>query len=372
MNSQYNTLIGTLIIYLFCLISFNVQAQTNNAFWNPQMQQIAEPGSEPNSIVFSENSQLNPNTIFEAEKVAFGLTNEVCMELQEVKVEKAGLTCHVYQQYYKGIKVEGAMVAVFSNNNEAVKMEGEIIPATVLENAFCTMELEMVDARFWGCTMELDMIDARVGWLSLLELDLRKARELAIKNVGATKYLWEDDTEEMKLQETTNDPTASYFPKGDLVFKEVEGDVILLCYVFEIASLIPYGNARVYVNALNGDIVSLESLSELSVAKTNTTGILSPLLNPPVASRKIPVSASPNPFIAYTTFKFELNQNSAVEIILYDLLGNVKKVVAERAYFQSGIHEVIIEGDGLQSGMYICQIRANSKTGMVKLVYRNR
>ncbi len=59
----------------------------------------------------------------------------------------------------------------------------------------------------------------------------------------------------------------------------------------------------------------------------------------------------PNPFEDYTTIFFNITQGSFVDLALYDLLGRKVKVLLYEDMV-SGIHELLLENDGMESGVY--------------------
>jgi hypothetical protein len=72
----------------------------------------------------------------------------------------------------------------------------------------------------------------------------------------------------------------------------------------------------------------------------------------------------PNPFSDYTTIKFELTKRSMVNIIVYDALGNVVKVLLNEVK-DIGIHEIQWNGlydvgNVVGSGIYILQFRLDN------------
>ena len=81
------------------------------------------------------------------------------------------------------------------------------------------------------------------------------ARREAISYVGATKYAWEDPELEQELKEDKDDPDATYFPSGEMVWR-IYRDTPYLTWRFDIFSLDPDFEQRVYINAVSGEIVT--------------------------------------------------------------------------------------------------------------------
>lgn len=67
----------------------------------------------------------------------------------------------------------------------------------------------------------------------------------------------------------------------------------------------------------------------------------------------------PNPFNPVTEIRFELAQSENVSLVVYDLLGREAAVLA-RGYREAGKHQVLWDGGGSASGVYLCVLRAGT------------
>lgn len=79
----------------------------------------------------------------------------------------------------------------------------------------------------------------------------------------------------------------------------------------------------------------------------------------------------PNPFAASTAFVFYLPATSTVEFAIYNELGELVKVVAA-GDMQKGRHELEVQTDDLQSGVYFYQLNTNSESVTRKMFKLNR
>ncbi len=91
---------------------------------------------------------------------------------------------------------------------------------------------------------------------SLSEAD---ALAKALLYVNAQKYKWEIPSEELFIKESTKDISATYFPKGQLVYASKSNDYsnqnIHLTYKFNIYAQTPLSRADIYVDAITGEII---------------------------------------------------------------------------------------------------------------------
>jgi len=82
----------------------------------------------------------------------------------------------------------------------------------------------------------------------------KEALSIALRNIHAKKYFWEDKQIEEGLKKRSHDPTATYYPIGELlIIPEYNNSSInfRLCYRFEIAALEPFICEFVYVDAVS-------------------------------------------------------------------------------------------------------------------------
>ncbi len=94
----------------------------------------------------------------------------------------------------------------------------------------------------------------------------------ALQFVGAKSYKWNDPEEEAFIKAESNNPAATFFPKGSLVYYSGETDVIpsdmRLAYKFDIYASEPVSRKIIYVDALNGTVLGSKDL----IHETNATG----------------------------------------------------------------------------------------------------
>ena len=99
--------------------------------------------------------------------------------------DNLGITHQRYQQYYKGIKIEGGEFLLHGRNDTIDFMNGN----------FETVEISSV----------------------VPKLTEKQALAQALQFVNAEKYLWEDTIEERHFKERANNPDFNSYPKGELV-----------------------------------------------------------------------------------------------------------------------------------------------------------
>ncbi len=75
----------------------------------------------------------------------------------------------------------------------------------------------------------------------------------------------------------------------------------------------------------------------------------------------------PNPFNASTTIEFSLPEESAVELVVYDLLGRKVATLAEGVK-TAGIHTIIWTADDVPSGVYFARLETKNTAKNVKMV----
>lgn len=196
---------------------------------NPSMKQIALPESEQNWIKFKPSAKINPETIFEDHKVAFELSAFDNMVVNKTFVDDIGFTHRNYQQYFKGIPIDGESVNVHTNKNgETYAATGRILKGISVETT--------------------------------PKLTSQEAIEIALKYVNAKEYMWQNTFWENELKQKNNDPKATYYPSPTLVIKEKRSynqglGIFNLVYRIDIDSSSPHYSQRIFVDALSGEII---------------------------------------------------------------------------------------------------------------------
>lgn len=176
-------------------------------------------------------SQIKSNT-------RFGL-----IEL-DIQTDQLGITHHRFQQTFDGLPIDGSMYLVHERNGKIEMMNGLLF----------------------------DHINSSVPLISANE-----AREIAIASVPATVYRWQIEAEENLLRRQLNNQSATWLPKGELMYAASDGNLtsenFKLCFRFDIYSVEPLSRKYVYVDAATGNIVSIQDRIRMNdVIGTAVTG----------------------------------------------------------------------------------------------------
>lgn len=234
------------LVLLILLMSFQgMQAQERKQPIQASLNVLITPVSTKDWMTFKENVQINGQMIFDQHKVAFGLRNNDQMRLTQSIEDDLGFTHHRYQQYYKGHKVEGAVFLIHDLNGQSRSANG------ILLNG-------------------LDM-DTKVN------ISSEEAIQLALMQVNAEVYMWENTKREQQLKEKNGDSSASYYPKPELLWasksigKGMLNDNFELAYKVDIYTFEPMDGKAVYIDAKTGNILKEVSLFHSCTATSGET-----------------------------------------------------------------------------------------------------
>ncbi|MGB1204947.1 MAG: M4 family metallopeptidase [Chitinophagales bacterium] len=149
--------------------------------------------------------------------------------LKFLKKQKDNLGCEhaVFQQYYKDVVVEAAILKVHECQKQALKANGNLAINLELNTAANVSETE--------------------------------ALNFALRNIDAEKYAWQNEAFEKQVRETKKDNEATFYPKGNLVVLSDQLFPMLgtshLAYKFEIYAEKPLKYKSVYIDAHTGDFL---------------------------------------------------------------------------------------------------------------------
>lgn len=160
-------------------------------------------------------------------KKAFELDERTGFTKVRDEVDELGVQHSRYQVTNNGIPVFGSFVYTHGTNDMVSSINGKI-PVQIGSQPQAISEME--------------------------------ALEKAKAHVGAESYKWELQGEEDHLKWETEDPTATYFPKGELYyinpsFNYKEGDKFRLAYAFDVYAHQPVYRATVFVDAQSGEVL---------------------------------------------------------------------------------------------------------------------
>ncbi|RLJ33935.1 putative secreted protein (Por secretion system target) [Chryseobacterium sp. 7] len=219
------------------------------------------------SFVFAQNtpSKLNPSKsglhadflrfdknapAFQGSPVLFDEATERLTTGQGLKLglekDALGFETHRFQQTVNGIPVEYGMMAVQTKEGKIVGQSGKWVlnvPKSAEKKANISEKI---------------------------------ALQNALSFVGAETYRWENKEEEDFLKKDSNDPNASFVPKGELVYYSDPTDEKLndltLAYKFDIYAEKPLSRQYVFVDAKSGKVLGVDAIiHEVNAPGTATT-----------------------------------------------------------------------------------------------------
>lgn len=122
-------------------------------------------------------------------------------------------------------------------------------------------------------------------------------------------------------------------------------------------------------------MVNNEITVELNGINETSSGVLVLVrnINPTSSTLKVNITDdfmfknSPNPFYSNTDFMFTLQEDGEVKLKVFDISGReVASVVND--YLFAGSYKYDFNGGGLQSGVYVCRLRFNSRSTLIKAI----
>jgi Zn-dependent metalloprotease len=238
------------ILVFSALSSFSETAPTilkgkeaNDKVSNSEILRIKEFSSIPNYIKFRKGKEL-PLAELENWLQHYVKSDEkVGLELIKEERDQLGYSHYRYQQTINGVPVKFGIYIAHVKNGLIESVNGELMD--------------------------------EVNSLTTPLITEASALNLALNHFGAQTYKWELQEEEHHLKIEQNDPHATFYPTGELMLLNDDGDVnkeLRLVYSFNIYAQVPFGRREIYVDGINGDIVWEENLiHEADVVGTAST-----------------------------------------------------------------------------------------------------
>ena len=248
------------LILLF-ILSFGVFSITNTF---GQAVHTSPDGAKANCWMNIEDAAFamqaatnaNANKLNDHAKTALGLSQNDDFIVHAQKTDALGTQFHL-RQTHKNIPIEGAELRLFQSNANTGKQLGGTLVKGIDVNATPNISEEI-------------------------------ALQFALNHINASVYAWEVESYENALQMATGNPDAGFLPQGKLViaspdfFKRTPetGENYRLAYKFDIYAVQPHQRSTVYVNAVDGTIIT--QLEQMCNANVGCTGVSNHACNNPV------------------------------------------------------------------------------------------
>ena len=192
-------------------------------------QNIQEASSSSSDWQHFESLAAAPDEMLEVVRTNMAMGPEDELILNSFQIDNMGWKHYGFQQYHNGYPVEFALYKMHEHNGIVIKGNGKLV--------------EDVEVK----------LDAA--------LSEEEALQLALLEVDAERYAWEDAAMERMIKHAKNDTSKTFYPKGKLMivdgnFESVPGTNYRLAWKFEIHTTRPHeGREWVYVDAKDGSIV---------------------------------------------------------------------------------------------------------------------
>ena len=181
----------------------------------------------PEAVLFRKDAQPEFGNFSTWAHNNFKLAADHDFLLLNADKDNLGYTHYRFRETYKGLPVEASMYIVHVLNNRIVSMNGQLFG-----NLSVSVSPNITE-----------------------EVALGKA----LNYMGAETYRWQVPMWEREIKKHSNDQTASWFPKGELMLAPENGNVAAasyrLTYRFDVYAEKPLKREYVYVDAHNGEIV---------------------------------------------------------------------------------------------------------------------
>lgn len=177
-------------------------------------------------LYYKNGLKLNHQSLLNDNKDAFGLTPNDVMKIDKEQTDELGGKHLRLKQYYKGVKVEDAdYVLHYDRKGNLTHSNGQL-----------------------G-----EEIDNNTNVIPSISESEALAKSVAA--LDGLKPIWLEPTWEQRIKREKEDSSATYKPKGKLLLVLSDNRKYNLAYVFDIETINPSGDWKVYIDARNRQII---------------------------------------------------------------------------------------------------------------------
>lgn len=242
----------TIVLALFTVISVYSETielygkKANDKINGTEILRYKEFSLIPNFIKFKEGNELPFNKLESYLNSLSNADTKFGLNLLSEEKDLLGFVHYRFQQTINNIPVKLGMYIVHTKNGKIISMNGELFSPINSNNHSLSETI---------------------------------ALSKALSFVNASKYKWEIPSEETHLKWEQNNPNATYFPEGKLVYINKDGKIkneLKLAYSFNIYAQEPLSRQEIYVDANTGEILWSENkihhVDEVGSALTGYSG----------------------------------------------------------------------------------------------------
>lgn len=247
-----NNLFAKAGVCAFLLTGSSLLAQQTNRLAGTRVLASSEQTQLPYFIEFEQGKGIKQTDFTSWVGTALNLPPSSTLQPYEVKTDPQNFTHTRYKQYVNGVPVEGTMVITHAVNGVIESFNGDYY--TNFQTGYAKGAVAISEAT---------------------------ALQAALNKMNAKSYMWNNKAYEASIQEAFEDPSFSFYPKGQLVIVHKENTDyspanMVLAYKFDIYAEVPVSRKFMYVDAKTGQVVASEeqihALDETGTANTLYSG----------------------------------------------------------------------------------------------------
>jgi Zn-dependent metalloprotease len=229
-----NALLGCMLFTSAAVTVSSISAQ--NLRTHVEHAQIAGYNEEtklPNFIRFDRGMEIQPSQVETWAAASLNINSSIKLVAYQTEKDELGFTHTRYREYFNNYPIEGTTLIAHSKNGVVVSINGDYI-----------QELKAAASP------------------SLTE---QQALQAALNKVNARVYQWQDKNATAVARVAHNDPSFTYYPKGELVVvhkskADQSPSSYRLAFKFNVYAATPLYRANVYVDAVTGEILEEQNL----------------------------------------------------------------------------------------------------------------
>jgi len=243
----------SIILIFSCFGSFYAETsvfygkRADQIIKNAEVVRMKDFSSIPNYVKFKPGKEIPFSKLNAYINSLYSKDYNYGLKLINQESDQLGYTHYRYHQTINGVPVKLSMYIAHVKNGLVESINGEMFDQPVNTTSS-----------------------------SILQSD---ALDMALNYINAETYKWEIKTEEDHLKWSQENPNATYFPKGELVYINKDGKItndLKLAYKFNIYAQEPMSRQEIYVDAITGAILWTENkihhVDEVGTAQTGYSG----------------------------------------------------------------------------------------------------